>query len=140
LTPDLIDDAVHTINSDLHLSADSDRLVIRLLDPLGGDPRMTVLRVLGLVGPGPAAVQADTPRGGHVIGIWSAPDLVLVQHSSSGKTYGFQYSLRGYGPGVFWKDLESLPRARNQWNSEATTPEEVRSLFDEVGLSAASTS
>jgi hypothetical protein len=134
LTPDLIDDALHTITTDLHLEADRDGNVISLLDTLRGDARMTVLRVLGLVGPGPIAVRADTAHGGHLLGVWRSPDLVLVRRSNVGAVHGFHYRLRGWGPDVYWKDIESLPPPAAQWMSAAAMPDEVLTLWDELGL------
>jgi hypothetical protein len=134
LTPDLIDVALHTIVTDLRLEADRDGNVIDLLGVLRGDPRMTVLRVLGLVGRGPIAVRADTPDGGHLLGVWRSPDLALVRHSNVGAVHGFHYKLRGWGPDVYWKDIESLPTPEAQWMSTAAMPDEVLSLSQELGL------
>jgi len=134
LEPDLIAEAVRLAEEELGLSAERHGNAIELNDPVHGDPRRILLSVISLCEKTTVTVKTpDWVSGQRALAVWRAPDLVLIVRNQAG-VRGALYELRGFGPGTFKDDIQSMPRPVVQWTSDAEMPEQVADLIDQASL------
>lgn len=134
LHPDLIANAVRLAEQELNLAAERRGNIIEIDSQLPGDPRRTLLAVIALCEKATVAVTTAAWNGPRAYAIWRAPDLVLVTPLAIGGVRGAHYVLRGFGPGAYKDDIQSLPKPKYQWAKENDVPEEVAELIARCGL------
>jgi hypothetical protein len=133
LQPDPIAAAVALAEQELHLSVERRDNVIEIDTYLAGDPRRTLLAVVSLCEGAAVAVTTMPWNGPRAYAVWRPPELVLVIPRTGG-VRGAHHVLRGFGPGAFKDDIESLPEPRHRWFSEEEAPDEVKELVKVSGL------
>lgn len=134
LEPDPIAETVRLVGEELGLSAERHGNVIELNDPVRGDPRRILLSIISLCEKTTVAVKTpDWVNGQQALAVWRAPELVLIMRNQAG-VRGALYELRGFGPGTFKDDIESMPRPVVQWTSDSQTPGRVADLMDQISV------
>lgn len=133
LRPDLIADAIRLAEHHLGLSAERRGNVIELNDPIDGDPRRTLLAVISLCEKAEVAVTTPSWAAHQALAVWRAPNLVIVTRNQAG-VRGVLYELRGFGPGTYKDDVQSLPRPKARWASDEQTPAEAATLIAEIAV------
>lgn len=127
VSPDPIEDALKLAAEEYNLPLEREGQLLRVLDGSHGDPRRTLLRVVGLVeGIGVAVMIGDLSDYGS-LAVWRSPDLILVQ-STQGGMRGARYELRGWGPSSYADDPGGLPRPREEWLNSAALAATRREL------------
>jgi len=137
LHPDPIANAVTLAEQELNLTVERLGNVIEIDDRLAGDPRRTLLAIISLCENATVAVTTAPWNGTPSYAVWRDPDLVLVTPLGAG-VRGAHYVLRGFGPGAYKDDLQSLPKPKHQWARNADVPLEPSELIAGFGLQRSS--
>lgn len=108
--------------------------VIRLLDPVNGDPGFAVLRALGIAQAASPVAAAARGRNGVAAGVWRRPDL-YVSRWTPGKRWVVGYRLSGTSRVNDYVRTEGrLPTRLETGNWYGDVPDEVAEAFLEVGM------
>lgn len=130
--PNPIATAVALAETELHLSVERRDNEIRIDSDLVGDPRRTLLAVISLCENANVTVTTAPWNSQRAYAIWRSPDLVLVTPRGAG-VRGPHYVLRGFGPGTYKDDIQSLPKPKHQWSHPDEVSDEVRVLLQAAG-------
>lgn len=133
INPDPIADAVRMANEELHISVERDGNVIRLNDPIPGDPRRTLLTLIALCNEADVAVATPSWSSNPALAAWRKPELIIATRSAGG-VHGALYELRGFGPGTYKDDIQGLPRPRETWSRSDGVPARSLMLLHALGV------
>jgi hypothetical protein len=133
--PDLVAEAAEALADEHGSVAEVMGRMIRLRDPVKGDPGLSALRVLGVA-------QAASPVGvavhgveGVASGVWAAPDLYLCRWTPRNRwVVGFRIP-KGAKPSDYIRSEGRIPSRFETGNWYSTVPESAQAAFEEVGLS-----
>jgi hypothetical protein len=132
LDPDLIGDAVRLAEEELGLSVERHGNVIELNDGIAGDPRRTLLAVISLCEKADVVVTTPSWDAHRATAIWRRPELIIITRNATGER-GALYELRGFGPGTYRDDIQSLGNPKERWTSGNDVPEQASALMETFG-------
>ncbi|MFP5319944.1 MAG: hypothetical protein ACLGI2_16840 [Acidimicrobiia bacterium] len=127
-------DAAESLRDDhATLVAVEDRL-LRLQEPVNGDPGFAVLRALGIAQAASPVAAAARGRNGVALGVWRRPDL-FVARWTPGKRWVVGYRLTGASRVNDYVRTEGrLPTRLETGNWYGPVPDEVTEVFLEAGV------
>jgi hypothetical protein len=131
LEPDVIANAIRLAEEELGLSVERRGKVIELNEPIAGDPRRTLLTIIALCDKAEVAVVTPSWAPHRAVAVWRPPELVVITRNAAG-VRGALYELRGFGPGAYKDDVQSLPKPKEQWFGEEV-PERSLELMEAIG-------
>jgi hypothetical protein len=109
-------------------------LTIVVVEPVKGDPGLTVLRVLGLAQAAPLVGAAAHGPNGVAVGVWRGPELYLARWTR-GKRWVVGYRITGGSRLRDYVGIEGrVPTRLETGHWYDTVPEEINELFLEAGL------
>jgi len=131
LEPDLIGNAARLAEEEFGLSVERRGNVIELNDGIAGDPRRTLFSVISLCEKAEVVVTTPSWDAHRATAIWRKPELVIITRNATGER-GALYELRGFGPGAYKDDIQSLGNPKEQWTVGNEVPERAAALMETV--------
>lgn len=131
LLPDVIADAIRLAEEDYGYSLEREGQLLRLDSGVPGDPRRALLAIISLCETADIAVVTPEWSAHWAVAAWRKPELVMITRAKIG-VRGMLYELRGFGPGTFKDDLQSLPKPKEQWTGRTATPARSQNVLQAV--------
>ncbi len=127
-------DAAETIREHHGTLVEVEERILRLLDPVNGDPGFAVLRALGIAQAASPVAAAARGRNGVAAGVWRRPDLYVARWTP-GKRWVVGYRLTGASRVNDYVRTEGrLPTRLETGNWYGEVPDEVAEVFLDVGM------
>jgi hypothetical protein len=129
-----IAEAAERLRYDHGIKVEVDDKTILVVEPVKGDPGLTVLRVLGVAQAAPVAGAAAHGPNGVAAGVWRKPELYVARWTS-GRRWVSGYRLTGTSRLSDYVGTEGhVPTRLETGNWYGPVPDEISDLFLEAGI------
>ena len=129
-----IAEAADALRYDQRTKVDVDDRTIRVLEPVKGDPGLTVLRVLGLAQSASPVGAAAHGANGVAVGVWRTPELYVARWIN-GRRWVSGYRLTGTARLSDYVSAEGrVPTRLETGNWYGSVPDEITDTFLEAGV------